>query len=139
MSFLFHFLLLLLLFQISYVDYKTYIIPLKYNLCLGLLAVVRMIYFEMHPASFVAAAILMGSFLGSFCYLSKGEMLGGGDVKLMMAAGLLLGVRKVFFALLISCMLASLLEGIRIKRGSKNRIFAMGPYLCIGIFCQIIA
>lgn len=138
MKILYYFLLLLLLFQISYVDYKTYMIPLKYNLCLGLFAVGRLIYMRVQPASFIAAALFMGTFLGAFCYLSRGEMLGGGDVKLMMAAGLLLGIRKVFFAFFMGCILASFLEGIRIKRGKANRIFAMGPYLCIGIFCQII-
>ena len=138
MKILYYFLLLLLLFQISYVDYKTYRIPLEYNLCLGLLAVGRLVYWEMQPASFVAASLFMGIFLGTFYYLSKGELLGGGDVKLMMAAGLHLGIRRVFFAFFMGCILASFLEGIRIKSGRGNRIFAMGPYLCIGIFCQII-
>lgn len=60
---------------------------------------------------------------------------GGGDIKLMAAAGLFLGWRGILAAFFVSLISAAvyciylLLSG---KKGRKGR-FAFGPFLCVGI------
>lgn len=59
---------------------------------------------------------------------------GGGDIKLMAAGGLFLGVRMI----LLSFVLAMLGSGVYsvfllLKGEGKERQFAMGPFLCAGM------
>jgi len=63
------------------------------------------------------------------------DAFGGGDIKLMAAGGMFLGIRFC----LLSWLLATLLGGIYgiwlivvLKRSKKQR-FAFGPFLCIGM------
>ena len=60
---------------------------------------------------------------------------GGGDIKLMAAAGLLLGWQRSLFAVFLA-LLAGGGYGIWLlaahKAGRKDH-FAFGPFLCIGI------
>lgn len=61
--------------------------------------------------------------------------LGGGDIKLMAAAGMFLGAKLVVSALFLGILTGGMYAGIsllRKKKGRKDR-FALGPFLCIGI------
>lgn len=60
---------------------------------------------------------------------------GGGDIKLMSAAGLFLGGKKALIALLLGIFFGGGYAGICLLfgiRGRKDR-FAFGPFLCMGI------
>ena len=127
-----------LLIKISIVDYKTCKIPLKYNIWLGLCGIARFIYLGENPAEYVAGFCVMFCVLGGMYLYSKGNMIGGGDVKLMSAAGFLLGARKVMYALFLGCLFALFFQGRKRQKDNKSEIFPMGPYLCLGVFCQII-
>lgn len=139
MKYLYYLLLFFLLIRISLVDYKTYRIPLKYNVILGVMGVSRLIYLRENPVEYVVSSIFMICILGGLYLLSSGEMIGGGDVKLMAAAGLLLGFQKVIWSLFLGCFFALLIQGILCLKDCKSKVFPMGPYLCIGILCQIVA
>ena len=72
-------------------------------------------------------------------FVTKGRGIGGGDIKLMAAAGLLLGWKLAILAFLIGCVLGSVIHVIRMRvsdaKGSKaEHVLAMGPYLSAGIF-----
>ena len=65
--------------------------------------------------------------------ISKGKGIGGGDVKLMAAAGLVLGWKLILLALIAGCLYGSVIHIIRMKVSKEGRVLAMGPYLSAGI------
>lgn len=69
--------------------------------------------------------------------VASGGKVGGGDVKLMAACGLLLGVQRGFPALIIGLFFAIIINLILIlsKKKNKKESFALVPYLAFG--CMI--
>ena len=70
--------------------------------------------------------------------ITKGAAIGGGDIKLMAAAGLFLGSEKILYALFLGCLLGVLIHGLRIKIQGAERKLAMGPYLAAGITMTLL-
>ncbi len=112
---------------IGYCDAMTHEIP---NLALIPIVITGLIRVQLIPA-------LGGAFLVSVPFLliavlSKGGI-GGGDVKLMAAAGFLLGPTGVIAATVtgFAVFLASLPF---VSRSVKQKAYAMAPYLGIGCF-----
>lgn len=52
----------------------------------------------------------------------------------MAAAGLCLGWQNIMFALVVGCVIGSVIQCIIIAVTKNKSKFAMGPYLSIGIF-----
>lgn len=65
---------------------------------------------------------------------SKGKAIGGGDVKLMAAAGFFLGVRRCLLAFALACISGSVIHLARMRWKGAGRVLAFGPYLSFGIF-----
>ena len=61
-------------------------------------------------------------------------IIGGGDMKLMAVAGLLLGWKLVVLAFILGCLIGAPVHLLRMKISGADRVLAMGPYLSIGIF-----
>jgi leader peptidase (prepilin peptidase)/N-methyltransferase len=70
--------------------------------------------------------------------LSKGRAMGGGDVKLMFAAGLLLGWQNTLLAFFLGCILASVIHTARMKLSGEDHVLAFGPYLSLGIWISMM-
>lgn len=64
--------------------------------------------------------------------------MGGGDVKLMAVAGLLLGWKLVILAFFIGCLLGSILHITRMKLVDAGHMLAFGPYLSMGIIISML-
>jgi leader peptidase (prepilin peptidase)/N-methyltransferase len=62
-----------------------------------------------------------------------GNGLGMGDVKLMGAAGLLLGWKSILLAVLVGSLSGALIHSARMKKGAGKKL-AFGPYLAGGIW-----
>ncbi|MCL2137719.1 MAG: A24 family peptidase, partial [Coriobacteriia bacterium] len=64
------------------------------------------------------------------------ESIGGGDIKMMVAAGLLLGIQNVLIAALIGICSAGLYAAglLIVKKASMGEKFAYGPFLCLGVW-----
>ncbi|MDR2457862.1 MAG: A24 family peptidase [Clostridiales Family XIII bacterium] len=78
--------------------------------------------------------------LGGFYY--KKEVIGGGDVKLMVGVGAFLGVERVLLAVFISSLLASIAGLILIlfknrSNRSKETYIPFGPFLSLASFAVI--
>lgn len=60
---------------------------------------------------------------------------GGGDIKLMAAAGMFLGAELVLIALVLGFLTGGLygLVCVLLKKKGRKDKFAFGPFLCIGI------
>lgn len=68
---------------------------------------------------------------------SKGRAMGRGDVYLMIAGGLFLGVKAVVIAAFIG-MITGSVAGMILKHKTGNSKFAFGPFLAIGIAVSAI-
>jgi leader peptidase (prepilin peptidase)/N-methyltransferase len=126
-------LLMSALLVLSVIDWRTYEIPIGINifiLCLGILQVITDYKNWMnYLAGFLCISILLELIL----LISRGRAIGGGDVKLMAAAGLLLGWKQIILAFLLGCIIGSVIHLLRMKFSGADRVLAMGPYLSAGI------
>lgn len=76
-------------------------------------------------------------FFGGFYLIArlilKKEAMGFGDVKLMAACGLALGIKSVFFATLVASVIASVVLGVTAARKKeKGEEYPFAPYLALG-------
>ena len=86
----------------------------------------------------------MGFFLvsGLFLLVSyiKPDSMGGGDIKLMAAAGFALGWKNVLLALLVSGFTGTLylIFSNTLKKENMKKEVPFGPHLAIGIFVALM-
>ncbi len=125
------------LLALSVIDFRTYEIPVGFNIFIAVLGAVRLI------SDFSAWA---NALIGLFCIsvpllliflVSRGRAIGGGDVKLMAACGFMVGWEKILFAFVIGCILGSVIHSIRMKISKADHVLAMGPYLSMGVFLSL--
>lgn len=122
------------LIVIAVIDERTYQIPVSQNLFLGLLGIIMTVYDFRHILSHIIGAVIVSLFLYGLYYFSSGKAIGGGDIKLMAYAGLLLGAKNIIFAFILACIFGSVIHTIRMKVSKRNNLLALGPYLSAGIF-----
>jgi prepilin signal peptidase PulO-like enzyme (type II secretory pathway) len=82
----------------------------------------------------LAAALVAGGGFYALVYLSKGRAMGGGDIKLAFAMGLILGLKGTAVALLVAFNAAAAVGIVLIvlkRRGRKDQI-PFGPFLVGG-------
>jgi leader peptidase (prepilin peptidase)/N-methyltransferase len=121
------------LLVLGVIDWRTYEIPIEINIFIFVLGIVRAVTdpknWMLYLLGFLSVSILLWLIL----VISKGRAIGGGDVKLMAAAGLLLGWKLIILAFLLGCIIGSIIHLIRMKVSGADRVLAMGPYLAVGI------
>lgn len=121
------------LLALSVIDFRTFEIPFGFNVfifCLGLIRLVTDLKnWTLYVYGFFAVSLILQILLVA----SKGRAIGGGDVKLMAACGLLLGWKLIWFAFIVGCILGSVIHIIRMKVSDADKVLAMGPYLSAGV------
>jgi leader peptidase (prepilin peptidase)/N-methyltransferase len=125
--------LLSVLVCISIVDARTMEIPLSFNIAIFAIGIARLIFSWPHILEYLIGAVAVSGFLLIVYILTGGGGVGGGDIKLMAAAGLLLGWKCIIIAFLIGCILGSVIHIIRMAVFHAGRKLALGPYLSAGI------
>lgn len=70
--------------------------------------------------------------------ITAGRGIGGGDIKLMFGAGLLLGWKGAILAFFAGCILGSVIHLIRMAVSHAEHRLALGPYLSVGIWCTAL-
>lgn len=126
------------LIVISLIDFQTMEIPFSANVCIFVLGVVNLCMDYTNWKLYVIGFFAVSVFLYILWLVSGGRAIGGGDVKLMAAAGFLLGWKRIVFALIAGCILGSVIHIIRMKVAKADRTLAMGPYLSMGIYLSIL-
>lgn len=126
------------LIVLSVIDWRTYEIPFGCNLILGGLGFVRLLLDLGHWQDYVIGFFAVSLLFWIIWLLSKGTAMGGGDIKLMAAAGLLLGWQGILIALGIGSIAGAVLHSILMKWKKKDRVLAFGPYLAFGILCAML-
>lgn len=122
------------LLSLSLIDWKTYEIPFAYNVFIFALGVVALLFDLTHWYEYVIGFFAISLPLLGLFYLSKGTAIGGGDVKLMAACGMLLGWKLALLGFVLGCIIGSVVHILRMKLSGEKHVLAMGPYLSIGVF-----
>ena len=122
------------LFCLSLVDLECYIIP---DGCLLTAAGVWLAALPFLGMGWRQIAIHLGAAVGfgggillislAMDALLHRESLGGGDVKLFAVVGLYLGPAAALFAMVLSCVLGLLFQGVRKAVGSGEKLIPFGP------------
>lgn len=132
--------LLGLLCAIALIDAETQIIPDRLNLAVGLCAPFALLLLpEVTPQA---------RLLGAFCVslpmfvlaLAIPGAFGGGDIKLMFAAGLCLGWKNTLLGLFLAVVTGGGYAAWLLATGKKGRRdhFAFGPFLCAGVAAALL-
>lgn len=131
------------LIVISVIDWRTFEIPLGANIFILVLGIIRLVWTilaygtESNWLEYVIGFFVVSLPLAIIYYASKGKAIGGGDVKLMAAAGLFLGWKLTLVALIAGCLYGSVIHIIRMKVSGQGKQLAMGPYLSAGIITAL--
>jgi len=139
-----------ILLTISVIDARTYEIPVGLNIAIGILGIIHLIIYITldvgpervsiyeHFYDYLIGAVCVSGFLLLLFIITGGRGIGGGDIKLMAAAGLLLGWKHIIPALMFGAILGSIIHIILMKVSDKDRKLAFGPYLSAGIVIMIL-
>ncbi|MCM1282455.1 MAG: prepilin peptidase [Muribaculaceae bacterium] len=125
------------LIVLTVIDFRTYEIPFGINLFILLLGLIHMVLEKSWP-DYVIGLLAVSLPLEAILLISGGRAIGGGDVRLMAAAGLLLGWRKILLAFLLGCVAGSVIHLIRMKVSDAEHVLALGPYLSLGIMLSAL-
>lgn len=133
------------LIVLTVIDERTMEIPLGINIFIAVLGALRLIwiligfgYDSTKWYDLVIGLFAVSVFFLLLVLITKGKGMGGGDVKLMAAAGLLLGWKQIILAMVIGCVCGSIIHIIRMKVSKKEHLLAFGPYLAGGIFVTMM-
>ncbi|MBD5546578.1 MAG: prepilin peptidase [Lachnospiraceae bacterium] len=126
------------LLAVGIADQKTFEIPIGCNMLIGILGGIHLLLDLPHWQEYLAGLFAASGLLGAAYFLSKGKGIGGGDIKLMAAAGLLLGWENIMLALFIGSVSGAVIHILRMRFQRKDRVLAFGPYLAFGIFTAML-
>ena len=121
------------LIVLSVIDFRTFEIPVSINVYIGIMALVNIATDYEHILTYIIGMIIVSGLLYLMYFLSNGRAIGGGDVKLMAACGLLLGWKLIIVAFIFGCLYASVIHILRMVISKKDHMLAMGPYLSAGV------
>lgn len=126
------------LLVLSVIDFYTYEIPAVFSIFIAALGTMRVVFDMQSWHVYAGGAVLVSSFLFLIYLATGGRAIGGGDVKLMAACGLLAGWKLVFLAFLLGCVLGSVFHLIRMRKANVGHVLAMGPYLSAGMMIAVL-
>lgn len=126
------------LFVISIIDVHFYVIPSKFTSFLFMLGIFHLCVEWERFFELVAGFFSVSIFLCVLFVCSQGNIIGGGDIKLMAVCGFLLGDQGVILAFCLACVLTIVGYGISCLCGNRERVIAMGPYLSAGVMISLL-
>ena len=127
------------LLSISLIDAETQTIPDRLNAAVAVLAVLHLLLSPSGWLSALIGAVCISVPMLLLCLVIDGAF-GGGDIKLMAAAGLYLGWQHTLLAMFFG-ILGGGFYGIYLlaaHKAEKKDHFAFGPFLCAGIVLALL-
>lgn len=121
------------LIALSVIDFRTFEIPVGFNIFIACLGIINLVLNYRNWLNFVIGALCVSLFLYLLYIFSKGRAIGGGDIKLMAACGLLIGWKLIIFAFCLGCIAGAVIHILRMKITKTDHVLAMGPYLSFGV------
>ncbi len=122
------------LLVIAVIDERTLEIPLGLNAFLLVLGILMCILEREKIVSHLIGLVCVSAALYLLWLLTGGRAIGGGDVKLMGAAGLLLGWQRILLAFFLGCIIGAVCHVLRMKLAKAEHVLAMGPYLALAVW-----
>ena len=122
------------LLALSVIDFRTYEIPIGFNVFILTLGLIHLALDYQNWLLYVIGLVAVSGFLLLIYVITKGRGIGGGDIKLMAACGLLLGWKLIIVAFMIGCVVGAVIHLLRMKISKESHVLAMGPYLSLGVF-----
>ncbi len=143
-----------LMIILSFIDFRYYLIPDRVHILILIIGILAAIFngvnleqfgdsFDIALADrFIGAIVgfLPIYILGIIISRIKGtDALGGGDIKLLGAAGFFIGWQNILFAILLGSFIALFIEKIlqAINLRDPEQPFAFGPYLALAMILSI--
>jgi len=120
-----------LLMVIAVIDWRTFEIPNGLNLAILVLGIIRLVTDLGNWKLYLIGMVCVSLFFLIIWLVTGGAGIGMGDVKLMGAAGLLVGWKNIVLGMFVGCVIGAVIHIIRMKRGAGRRL-AFGPYLAAG-------
>ena len=118
---------------IAVIDWQSFEIPDGLNAAIFALGLVQLFTDLGNWHSYAIGAVCVSGFFLLIIFITRGAGMGMGDVKLMVAAGLLLGWQRIVLAMIIGCIAGSVIHIIRMRVSDEGSMLAFGPYLSAGI------
>lgn len=122
------------LLALSVIDFRTFEIPVGFNIFIAGLGLVRVLTDLSNWKEYAVGVFVISVPLYMIYIITKGRGIGGGDIKLMAASWLLLGWQCNILAFIMGCIIGSAVHLLRMRLTKANHVLAMGPYLSIGIY-----
>lgn len=122
-----------MLLVLSVIDWRTFTIPNGINLVILVLGIIRLLTDLENWSLYIIGMLSVSLVFLLLHVLTGGNGLGMGDVKLVAAAGLLLGWQKMLLAVLVGSLAGALIHSVRMRKGADRKL-AFGPYLAAGIW-----
>lgn len=126
------------LLALSVIDWRTREIPVGFNIFIFILGLIRLFTDLSNWHQYVIGLFAVSGFLFLLMIFTKGKAMGGGDIKLMAATGLLLGWQLIIVAFLVGCIVGSVIHLTLMAIKKVGRELAFGPYLSAGVFLAMI-
>ena len=123
---------------LSVIDIRTREIPFGINVFIGIvgIAVTAADYTNWYRHITGAFCVSIPLFI---VYLAThGIGMGGGDIKLSVAAGLVLGWKATLTGFFLACILGTVLHLIIMKVKKADHSLAFGPYLAMGFYIALL-
>ncbi len=126
------------LLVLSVIDIRTQEIPVSINIFILVLGIIRFLINRNDPLEYIFGFFAVSGFLLLLYMITKGRGIGGGDIKLMAVAGLLIGFQSIIVALILGCILGSVIHIFLMVALKKGNVLAFGPYLSMGIIISML-
>lgn len=117
------------LLGLSVVDLAVYEIPPQFNWFILAVGAVATALDHKNWLNHLIGMFLVSGIFYLIALATKGRGMGGGDIKLMAAAGLLLGWQKILLVMVLGCILGAVIHSIVMAVSKKEHMLAFGPYL----------
>jgi len=119
---------------IAMIDFDTMDIYDVFHFIILGLALINIIVLKSNLVDHLMGAVVVSIPFYLIAYLTQG--LGGGDVKLMAAGGLLLGLKSIAVAALIGIILGGIAASFLLlfRKKEAKSMMPFGPFLCIGLY-----
>ena len=127
------------LVTLSVIDWRTYEIPVGINITILVFGVLRCVLDYHNIVSHLIGLVCVSVVLLLLNLVTGGRAMGGGDVKLMAAAGLFLGWKQITLGFFLGCIIGSIIHLCLMKFAHKGRKLAFGPYLSAGMIVAMLA
>lgn len=132
-----YFLTIFILIIIAYIDFKTYLIPLKYNIAIACVGIVNLIYNSTNILSYLISTIIIFILLMLGAYLTDGGI-GGGDIQLFTALTLIVG-KDILYIIMYTSIIGTifLIPLILAKKLKLKSGVALAPFIMLGTLTHL--